>query len=459
MILSSGGSRVPSGLERVARPAGLNRVGGYGLTSAFAGRSVTRESAMGLPPFWAGVMLLAKTAGTLPLETINRAKSNETVMGAGVAKRLRYQPNRETPAPVFWSSVFAQLIPAGNAYLLKLPSTDGIDAPELYWLPPEHVQVYRDEEGFRRYDVYARNGGEWAMSVLEKHIIHLRGPSLSDPLVGASAVEVMRHSLGNALAAQEYQGAMYRQGGQPKGVLSVDEPLQPEQAATIRDQWHATYGGIENAGKIAVLDRGAKFQATAASMKDAQFSEQMQMSATDAARILNLPPALIGAEGASLTYANASHNDEHFLKFSLRPWLDFAEAGLNMDADLFGVHSSWEPRFNTNEISRPAQGERYANYKAAIEAGWMSANDVRPLEGLLPLDDEAASATQVFGYHLESGAVTLDDIRQQLGLDAWGDERGAMTVPEYKATVEGSPPSTADATQAGAKEGSTDEAP
>jgi HK97 family phage portal protein len=383
MILSSGGEKL-SGLERVARPANTYRAGGYGLTSAFSGRSVTRESALGLPPFWSGVMLLAKTCGTLPLETLDRTNSSAVIAGAGVAKRIRYQPNRETPASVFWSSVFAQLIPSGNAYLLKLPSTDGIDAPELYWLPPENVQVYRDTDGYRRFDIYTRTGGEWAMAVHEKHIIHLRGPSLSDPLVGASAVEVLRHSLGNALASQEYQGAMYRQGGQPKGVLSVEEPLTPEQATTIRDQWHSTYGGIENTGKIAVLDRGAKFQPTAVNMREQEFVAQMQMSATDAARILNLPPALIGAEGASLTYANASHNDEHLLKFSARPWLDFAESGLNMDVDLFGVHSAWEPRFNTNEISRPAQAERYANYEKAISAGWMDADEVRPLEGLLP---------------------------------------------------------------------------
>jgi HK97 family phage portal protein len=392
MILSSGGAKVSGSLQGVARPASGSRVGGYGMTAAFSGREVTREGAMGLPPFWSGVMLLAKTAGTLPLETINTEKSNEVIAAAGLARRLRYQPNPETPASVFWSSVFAHLIPAGNSYLLKLPATDGLHVPELYWLPPELVSVYRGPDGEKRYDVYAKNGGEFAAGVHARHIIHLRGPSLSDPLVGASAVEVLRHALGNALAAQEYQGAMYRQGGQPKGVLSVEEPLTPEQATTIRDQWHATYGGIENAGKIAVLDRGAKFQSTAVNMRDAQFMEQMQMSATDAARILNLPPALIAAEGASLTYANASHNDEHFLKFSLRPWLDYVEAALNMDTDLFGVQTPWVPRFNTNEISRPAQGERYANYEKAISAGWMDAADVRPLEGLPPRPAAAPDA-------------------------------------------------------------------
>jgi HK97 family phage portal protein len=392
MILSSNGSKVSSsGLERVARGGYTHRTGGYGLTDAYSGRSVTRESAMGLPPFWSGVMLLAKTGGTLPLETLDIANANVVVTNP-VAKRLRYQPNRETPAPVFWSSVFTQLIPSGNAYLLKLPPSDDIDAPELYWIPPETVQVYRDENQVRRYDVFTKHGGEWAIGVHEKHIIHLRGPSLSDPLRGASVVELQRHALGNALAAQEYQGAMYRQGGQPKGVLSVDDPLDPEQARTIRDQWHATYGGIENTGKIAVLDRGAKFQPTATNMREQEFVAQMQMSATDAARILNLPPALIGAEGASLTYANASHNDEHFLKFSLDPWLDYVESGLNLDAHLFGVHSTLIPRFNTNEISRPTQGERYDNYEKAINAGWMTPDEVRPLEGLPPRTADAQSA-------------------------------------------------------------------
>lgn len=384
MIAASGGKNV---LEKVARPTGQLRLGGWGLTEAFTGRDVTRYEAMGLPAFWAGLMLLAKTGGALPLKVLDRSNNNQVVSGHPVAIRLRYAPNRDTTGAAFYMSLLTQLIPAGNAYGLKLPASDGINAPEQYLIPPENAKVYRAADGARRYDFTSPEGGFFAQGVHERHVIHYKGPSSTGKLVGDSLVERLRNPLAIGLAAQEYQGSSYRAGGVPKGVLSIDEPLEVEDVITIRDQWHATYGGMENAGQIAVLDRGAKFQPTGMTHENAQFVELMQLSATDAARMLNLPPAMIGAEGASLTYANASYNDRHFLKFSLRPWLILIEEALNADADYFGVQSAWEPKFDTDALVADDTTERYNNLSTAVGAPWMTVDEARAGEGLPPMGD------------------------------------------------------------------------
>lgn len=461
MILGGPNGDVPiSGLRQVVQSPRARSIFGLGRTDSLSGAHVSREDAMGLPPFWSGVMLLAKTAGTLPLEISGPTTTSSAQRASDLELRLRVQPNADTPASVFWTTLFTHLIPAHNAYYLKLPATDELrGAPEMFLLAPELVEKYRDDNGVIRYDIYTNDGGMFASMVHGRHVTHVRGPALQDTFKPVSMFSVARNALGNTLATQEYQGAMYRNGGVPKGVLSVDEPLTLEQGLEMADMWRAAYGGSENSGKIAVLDRGGKFQTVAMNNDNAQFIQQLQLSATDAARLLNLPPALIGAEGASLTYANASHNDNHFLKFSLRPWLDLVEGALTMDVDLFGVRSPLRPRFNTDEITRPDQAQRYVNYQVAIDAGWMEANDARIAEGLTPLDAEVASATQVFGYHLESGAVTLDDVRLQLGLEPWGGEMGAMTVPQYKAHLEaeGLSSGMTDAADAGAKEGSSND--
>jgi HK97 family phage portal protein len=368
---------------------------GMGRLDALSGQFVDREAAMGLPPFWAGVMLLAKTAGTLPLEVRDETKNNQVVRGAGVAIRLRSQWNSETPAAVALTTLFSHLIPTHNAFALKLPATDGIDAPELFLLEPELVEKYRGKDRELRYDVYTREGGEFAMGVHGKHMIHFRGPALHSTFRPESMISVARNSLGNALATQEYQGAMYRNGGVPKGVLSVDEPLSLEQGLEMADAWRAAYGGSENAGKIAVLDRGGKFQTVGMTNENAQFIEQLQMSATDAARLLNIPPAFIGAEGSAMTYDNASSNNQHLLTYALRPWLDLVEGALNMDVQLFGVRSPWVPRFNTDEITRPDLEARYAGYASAIAAGWMQVGEAREAEGLPPMKAGASTSVDV----------------------------------------------------------------
>lgn len=385
MILGGTGGDVPiAKLRDVVQSTAYRSSLSMGRLDALSGQYVDREAAMGLPPFWACVMLLAKTAGTLPLEVRDETKNNQVVRGAGVALRLRSQWNSETPAAVSLTTLFSHLIPTHNAFALKLPASDGISAPELFLLEPELVEKYRGEDRELRYDVYTREGGEFAMGVHGRHVIHFRGPALHSTFRPESMISVARNSLGNALATQEYQGAMYRNGGVPKGVLSVDEPLSLEQGLEMADAWRAAYGGSENAGKIAVLDRGGKFQSVGMTNENAQFIEQLQMSATDAARLLNIPPAFIGAEGSAMTYDNASSNNQHLLTYALRPWLDLVEGALNMDSDLFGVRSPWVPRFNTDELTRPDLEARYAGYSAAIAAGWMDAEEARAAEGLPP---------------------------------------------------------------------------
>ena len=382
-------------LRRVAQPRAFRSGLGLGRSDSLSGANVSRDDAMSLPPFWSGVMLLAKTAGTLPLEVRDEMNANQVVAGSDVSLRLRRQWNVDTPASVALTTLFTHLIPTHNAFALKLPANDGLKrSPELFLIEPELVEKYRDADGVVRYDLYSRDGSEFARQVHGRHVLHFRGPSLRSTFRPDSMISVARNALGNALATQQYQGAMYRNGGVPKGVLSVDEPLTLEQGIEMADAWRAAYGGIDNAGKIAVLDRGGKFQTVAMNNEHAQFVEQLQLSATDAARLLNIPPAFIGAEGSAMTYDNASSNNIHLLTYALRPWLDLVEAALNMDPDYFGLRSPWVPRFNTDEITRPDQSARYVNYATAIAAGWMTPDEPRVLEGLPPMTAGAAGTAR-----------------------------------------------------------------
>lgn len=358
-------------------------------TETFTGRSVGRADALGIAAFYSGVSLIAKTGGTLPLEVRDQANSNTVVRTAQVALRLRYRPNTEMVASVFWSTWLSHLVAAGNAYAMKLPPSDDLTlVPELWIVAPETVMPFRRDR--KLYYRIMLDGG--TVELPESQVIHARDYALDGGVVGHNPVSLLRNSLGISLAAQEYQARMFRQGATPKGVLTIDEVLEPEDAVTLRDQWQATYGGVENAGRIAVLDRGARFQAISQTNDQAQLVEQREFGATEIASILNIPPAMIGAKGASLTYQNAQQNDLHFLKFTLRPWLQYIEDALNADPDLFGITSSWVPRFNTDEITRPDNTARAAWYSAGITDGWLNVNEVREYEGLPPLTAAPAVA-------------------------------------------------------------------
>lgn len=370
IVFGAQGPRKVADLRQVVQPELGSRMFGAGGGESFTGRTVTRENALGVAAWYACVSLLAEVGGTLPLRVRDRRKGGEVVGGADVAIRLGHMPNPETPAAVFWATMIGHLGGCGNSFSLKLPGSDGITTPEAWLLAPEHVTKWRDREGQVRYDIMGPEGGLQVRGVHARHILHVRGWSLGSGFMGLTKVGVLRHQLGVDLAAQEYQGRMFRNGATPKGVLSVDEPLQEDQAKTIRDQWHATYGGMENAGKIAVLDRGAKFQNVSFNSKDLQFIEQRKLGATEIAGIHHIMPGMIGAEGGGgLTYNTPAYNSQHFLRYALGPILKFIVSALNVDIDYFGARSPWEPAFDTDEIVMPDMEAHWRILGNAVKDG------------------------------------------------------------------------------------------
>lgn len=372
---AQGNVNVASLRQAVQGGFGNRMLGGFG-GEAFTGRTVTREGALGIAAWYACVSLLAEVGGTLPLRVRDRVKQNQIVGGADVALRIGHTPNPETPAAVFWSSVLGHLAGSGNSFYLKLPASDGlVNAPEMWLLQPEDVTKYRDQDGEVRFDIMGAEGGLQVRGVHSRHIGHIRGWSLGSGFMGLTKIGVLRHQLGVDLAAQEFQGRTFRNGATPKGVLTVDEALQEDQAKTIRDQWHATYGGMENAGKIAVLDRGAKFQDVSMNSKDLQFIEQRKLGATEIAGIHHILPSMIGAEGGGgLTYNTPAANSQHFLRYALGPLLKFAVGSLNVDPDLFGARSPWEPAFDTDELVMPDMEANWRIHGQAVKDGILDAD-------------------------------------------------------------------------------------
>lgn len=378
-------------VDAVAQPITAHRYAGSSW-GAYTGRAVTRSGAAALPAYYSGVRLLAITGGAMPLRVHDA--QGKVVGGGDLALRLRVKPNAYTPAPAFWASVIAHVVTAGNAYLAKTAPTDGLSIPELHLLHPESVQPYRDERREIRFDVYASDGSAHAVGLTSSEILHVKGWTLGgDTIKGDSPVGVQRHALGNALAAQEYQGRTWKDGAVPRGVLSSDEALTREQIVQLRESWHEAYGGLSNSGKMAVLPRGTTYESVSLSMADAQFIEQMRYGVDDIARILNLPAAFLGGEGGgSLTYTNAQQNDIHLLKFPLRAGaLMFVESALNMDEDLFGAKSAWVPRFDPDELIKPDISTRYRVHQMAILYDLKTPDEIRVEEGLEPLGSPASS--------------------------------------------------------------------
>src|SRR6202007_2049719 len=100
--------------------------------------------------------------------------------------------------------------------------------------------------------------------------IHVRGFSMNG-LLGASRIVLAKEAIGLSIGYERQAAQYMSQGANTSGILTTDKKLSPEAATRMAADWKSIKGGLQNAGKILVLEEGLKYQPTVLSAQDAQF--------------------------------------------------------------------------------------------------------------------------------------------------------------------------------------------
>ncbi|ERH31095.1 phage portal protein, HK97 family [Actinomyces sp. oral taxon 877 str. F0543] len=109
-------------------------------------------------------------------------------------------------------------------------------------------------------------------------------------------------------------------------------------------------------------------------------------AALDIARVLGLPAWTVDAsvEGTSLTYSNVPSRNRELIDYGLDPYMSAIAERLSMDDIL--PRGQWA-RFNTDALLRDDFNTRMAGYKAALEVGVYTIDQLRDRERGIPLEN------------------------------------------------------------------------
>jgi len=383
----------------VARPRTTTGPFSMSPTSSFSNQTVTPEAAMALSSVYGAVTLIAHACGTMPLQVIDpqAVGADRYVSRAPMAQMLGVAPNRDMTAIDVWTYVFASLCLRGNAFLAKLRAADGT-VNELYPIPAGNVTVWRAPDGAKLFRVRILDGTRWVeQDFNEDAILHIKGLSIDDPLVGVSPITMLRHRMGVQLAQSEHQARVYRAGLALRGLLSTPQStLNPNAVQGMKAQWKEATGPTGDA--IAVLHSGMTFQPVTMSLEDAQFVQTMKWGHTEAALAFQLPPSrLAGDTGDSSRYANMAQDDLYMFKQALMPRIEMTEGALMHDRDLFGLGSRWAPRFDPEKQLRADPRARWEIHRIRREIGAASTNTILAEEELPGIGPEGDDFTPLRG--------------------------------------------------------------
>ncbi|WP_327253161.1 phage portal protein [Streptomyces sp. NBC_01244] len=364
-----------------------------GVTAA-SGERVTPHDALQVSAVFGCVRLLSETIATLPLGTYSKRGGVRRAIDS--PEWIDY-PNAE-PGGMGRIDILSQtvlsLLLQGNAFLAirwQGPNIVGLDV-----LDPTKIKVHMvqlESNGVRRKVFEAFDVDDDGNEVLlgwftPRDVLHIPGMMLPGEFVGCSPITYARESIGLALASQKYGSKFFANGAVPGAVVEVPGSMSEDGLKRAREAWRTANSGVDNAHRVALLTEGAKFSKVAMSPDEAQFLQTRQFQVPEIARIFGVPPHLISDATNSTSWGSGlAEQNIAFTMFSLRPWLERIESGLNRllfaeTADRFRF-----VKFNLEGIQRGAPKERMELYSLGLQNGIYSIDEVRASEDLPPLPD------------------------------------------------------------------------
>jgi HK97 family phage portal protein len=357
----------------------------FGGQQSTAGVAVTERSVYGLTAWYRAVAMLAGTMAALPLKVYRKGtRELVTLNNIVTAPSKRYTPFE------FWQTMYANALSWGNAYARKIRNGAGV-VVELVPIHPAFVNVddvpvsdaYPDG---KRYWLRLRNSPN-VLVLSSYEMLHLPYMSV-DGLTGLSPLAIARNTLGIGIAAETTAGSLYKNGSRLQAVLKTDQELKKEQAEDRRTRFVQRTTGANNAGGIAVLDKGLEYKTIALSPADAQLLESRKFTVTEIARMFGIPPHLLGDVEKSSSWGTGIEQQMiGFVTFTLLPWLRLVEQRLTLDV-LPGewTRGVWFAEYSVDGLLRGDSAAQASFFHQAITDGWMSRNEVRIIRNLEPID-------------------------------------------------------------------------
>ena len=343
----------------------------------------TDEKAMQCSAVYACIRVLAEAAASLPLFIYKRNpdRSREVAEKHYLNSILHDKPNEFQTSYEFRETMMAHLCLRGNFYAYKEMNGGG-QIVNLIPLNPTRMKVSRNNQTLEyEYTDDTGSSNYWTA----KEIWHIKGIS-SDGVLGFSPVTIAREQIGLALKMEEHGARVFSNYARPSGILSTPGKLSENAADRLKKSWYQAQGG-DNVHKVAVVEEGLTWTSIGYSNEDSQFLESRNFQIEDIARIFKVPSILINHSDKSATYASVEQQMLSFVIHSLRPWLVRIEQSINKN--LLTDAEKKQGYFAEHKLEGLLRGDiqaRYSAYAIGRQNGWLSANEIRELENLNPIE-------------------------------------------------------------------------
>jgi len=302
---------------------------------------------------WNCVNLLSMDMAQIPIEIYVPGKDEDKqVFDHIFFDLLKTEPFHNTFQLKYMTEAHLNL--TGNAYWVLTLNSFGRPIKVRFLFSNKTTPRFDKEKGERYYE-YDDAGTLRKFS--KDEIVHFRFPNPLSDLRGMGPVEAGRKKINLIEYMEEYQLALLGNRSIPPGYLKLDEDVMPDEAKKIKASWKKQYGGIEKAGEIGVLGKGADFVKLIMSPEDLQFLASVEFTEEQLGAMFGLSPYKLGRV-KDVNRANAFELEKTYQKQTMTPRLVMRDISLTeeclqkYDKKLFAKHPNVVPQDQEFELKK-----------------------------------------------------------------------------------------------------------
>ena len=329
-------------------------------------RTASVDEALGSPAIFGAVSLIANTIGTLSFEAFR----NGVLMSQDTAPRLIQRPNPFSSLRVFLRDTAYYVATRGEAWWwIAKRDVDG-SAMSLFPVPPWEIVIEQNDRN--RLFPTIRWGDRVMPNEDMRQITYLPGRNGR----GIGPLQKCGAAVSIAIESQEW-AANFFAASVPSIIGSTEQEMTSDELKLMDEQWNEKPPNMPR-----WLTNGLTLSDSPFDPEKAQLNEARLANVGDAARMFNMPGALIEYQmgGSSLTYQNQEGIWSDFQRRCLNP--HYIEPIEQEISDL--LTRSTTARMNTKQLLRADAKTRMEVHKTAIEAGIYDAETAAREEGYLP---------------------------------------------------------------------------
>lgn len=334
---------------------------------------VSVHSAMGVPAIWGAVNFISGTIAGLPLHVYERTDEGRNRVVGPLANILHDAVSDEMTSFEWRKYSMERVLTTGRSFTSIQRDRAGRIAG-LFPLNPMAVEVRRAEG--RKVYVYKENGRQITYAAAD--IIDVPFALKEDGIGHYGPIMSNKGVVSMAIAAQQYANRYFTGGGVPHFAVSGNFQSSNALNRASEDFAEAVRRASAEGRPALTMPDGLTITKIGSEPDKSQLLETQKFIVEQVGRMYQLPPTFL-QDLSHGTYSNTEQQDLHFVKHTLKRWIEQIEQELNLK--LFGrANTKRYVEFSVDGLLRGDFKTRMEGIAQAIQNAVLTPNEARRME-------------------------------------------------------------------------------